>query len=254
MGYLDSIILGIVEGLTEFLPISSTGHLILASTALGLSHSEFLKTFQIAIQLGAIGAVLFQFPRSFIDIEILKRIAIAFVPTMIIGYLAYDAVRSVLFGNELVVVIALIAGGIVMILFDQWRRPPAEGVVGDITYTHAFLVGIFQSFAIVPGVSRSGATVIGGLSLGIPRTAIVEFSFLLAVPTMLAATALDILKTPAALSRDEVTLLLTGFVTAFLVALLSVRWFLGFIRTSSFTVFGIYRIALGLVFFFTFLY
>lgn len=254
MTYLDSIILGIVEGFTEFLPVSSTGHLILASTALGLEHTEFLKTFQIAIQLGAIGAILFQFPRSFIDPEILKRIAVAFVPTMVIGLLAYDFVRGTLFGNELVVVIALILGGIIMILFDQWKRPEAEGDVRTITIPTTVLIGVFQSFAMVPGVSRSGATVIGGLALGIPRTAIVEFSFLLAVPTMLAATALDILKTPASLAGDEIALLMVGFLTAFIVALITVRWFLGFIRTSSFTVFGVYRIMVGLVFFFTFLY
>jgi undecaprenyl-diphosphatase len=252
--FIDSIILGIIEGLTEFLPVSSTGHLILASTALGLEHTEFLKTFQISIQLGAIAAILFQFPRSFIDREILKRIAIAFVPTMAVGLVAYDFVRGTLFGNETVVVVTLILGGIIMILFDRWKRPEAEGDVRSISMKQAALIGVFQSCAMVPGVSRSGATVIGGLSLGIPRTAIVEFSFLLAVPTMLAATALDILKTPASLSSEELTFLAIGFLTAFLVAAITVRWFLGFIRTSSFTSFGVYRIVLGAVFFFTFLY
>ena len=250
--YLDSIILGIIEGLTEFLPVSSTGHLILATSALGIEHTEFVKSFEIAIQLGAVFAVLALYPRSFMDLATLKKLFVAFVPTAVIGLVAYEFIKGHLIGNEMVVVCTLALGGAIMILFE-YLRPPQEGS-SEITYRHAVLIGIAQSFAIVPGVSRSGATVIGGLALGLSRTSIVEFSFLLAVPTMLAATGLDLLKSSHAFSAHEFALLSVGFATSFFVAVIAMRALLSFVRTRSFTVFGIYRIALAALFFFTFLY
>ncbi|HRH24665.1 MAG TPA: undecaprenyl-diphosphate phosphatase, partial [Candidatus Paceibacterota bacterium] len=165
MTYLDSIILGIVEGLTEFLPVSSTGHLILTSSLLGLPDTEFLKSFEIAIQLGAIAAVVLIYWRSFLDVAVLKRLLVAFIPTAVVGYILYKFAKSYLLGNEGVVVAALFIGGIVMLLIEYAvrNREQNEGAVTDITYKQSFLIGLAQAVAIIPGVSRSGASVIGGL-------------------------------------------------------------------------------------------
>ena len=249
--FLDSIILGIVEGITEFLPVSSTGHLILTANALGLQHTEFLKSFEIAIQLGAVFAVLALFPRRFLEIETLKKLIVGFIPTAVIGLIAYDVVKGVLLGNELVVVTALAVGGIIMIAFEYFRGPHAG--TSDVSYRHAALIGVFQSIAMIPGVSRSGAAIIGGLALGLSRTAIVEFSFLLAVPTMLAATSLDLLKTHRMFEGGEWALLATGFITSFVVALIAMRGLLAYVKDSSFIAFGVYRIVLALVYFVVFI-
>lgn len=249
MSYLDSIILGIIEGLTEFLPVSSTGHLILAAELLGIPQTEAFKSFEIAIQLGSILAVVVLYWRSFLDIEVLKRIAVAFVPTGIIGFLLYSFIKGYLIGNATIVVWALAIGGVAIILIESCKKDAAaEGDVKDMTYLQSFLVGVAQSLAVVPGVSRSGATVMGGLLLGIPRTAILTFSFLLAVPTMLMATAYDLYKTPEALAGANLSLLATGFVVAFFVALVVIRFALSFVRKHSFAPFGWYRIALALLF------
>ncbi len=252
MTIFESIVLGVVEGITEFLPVSSTGHLILTSSLLGIEHTEFVKTFEIAIQFGAILSVVVLYWRSFLDVEVLKRLAAAFLPTAIIGLTAYNFIKAYLLGNELVVVAALALGGIALIVFELIHKEHdgfADGL-HQITYKQAFLVGIFQSIAIVPGVSRSAATILGGLFLGIRRVSIVEFSFLLAVPTMLAATVLDLLKTKVAFTQSEWTALGVGFVVAFLVALASIVWLLRYVRTHTFIPFGIYRIVIAALFFF----
>lgn len=249
MTYLDSIILGVVEGLTEFLPVSSTGHLILVSSLLGLPQTEAFKSFEIAIQLGSILAVVVVFWRSFLDMEILKRLAVAFIPTGVIGFLLYKLIKEHLIGNGTVVVWALALGGAVIILIESFKKGErAEGDVKEMTYLQSFLVGLAQALAVIPGVSRSGATVMGGLLLGIPRTAILTFSFLLAVPTMLMATAYDLYKTPEALAGANLGLLAVGFVVAFVVALFVIRFALSFVRKHSFAPFGWYRIALALLF------
>ena len=252
MTHLDALILGILEGLTEFLPVSSTGHLILASSLLGLPQTEAFKSFEIAIQLGSILAVVVLYFRSFLDVEVLKRLLVAFIPTGLVGFLLYRFIKESLIGNPLIVVVALALGGAAIILIERFvrSREAAEGEVKDITLLQAFLVGLAQSLAVVPGVSRSGATVMGGLLLGIPRTAILSFSFLLAVPTMLMATAYDLYKTPEALLGANLWLLSTGFIAAFLVALLVIRAALAFVRRHSFEAFGWYRIALAAAFFF----
>ena len=251
MAYLDSIILGVIEGLTEFLPVSSTGHLILASHLLGLPQTEFLKTFEIAIQLGSILAVLVLFWRQFLDIEVLKRLVAAFIPTGAIGFLLYRFIKDTLIGDPMIVVWALLVGGIIIIAVEHAKKDSehAEGDVRIITLKQSFLVGLAQALAVIPGVSRSGATVVGGLLMGIPRTAVLTFSFLLAVPTMLMATAYDLYKTPEALASGNLELLVLGFLVAFVVALLTIRGALWFVRKYSFTPFGVYRIVLALLFF-----
>ena len=251
MALVHSIILGVVEGITEFLPVSSTGHLILASALLGIAQTDFQKTFEIVIQLGAILAVVVLYWRAFLNIEVLKRVAVAFIPTGIIGLALYKVVKTYLLGNDAVVLWALGLGGVALIVFEyiHTEKEHARASILEISYTQAALIGLFQSLAIVPGVSRSAATIVGGLLVGLKRRTIVEFSFLLAVPTMLAASGLDLLKTSAAFTGGELAQLAVGFVVAFIVALFSIRFLLQYVRTHTFVPFGIYRIAVALAFY-----
>jgi undecaprenyl-diphosphatase len=250
MNYLESVLLGALEGLTEFLPISSTGHLILATHLLGIPQTEFVKSFEIAIQLGSVLAVLVLYWKSFLDTEVLKRLFVAFIPTGLVGFFLYRFIKDVLIGDPSIVVAALALGGVAIIAIEYMQRNTRseEKPVTSLSYTQSFLVGLAQSLAVIPGISRSGATVMGGLLLGIPRTTILTFSFLLAVPTMIAATGYDLLKNPHLLSETNLSLLGVGFVTAFVVALLTIRLALSFVRKYSFTSFGVYRIILALLF------
>lgn len=250
MNVIQSFVLGVVEGVTEFLPVSSTGHLILASALLGIAQSDFVKTFEVVIQLGAIFAVVVLYWRAFLNIEILKKVIVAFIPTGIIGLALYKIIKTYLLGNELVVLWALLLGGIALIVFEYFHQEKETAVanIADISYGQAVSIGLFQALSIVPGTSRSAATIVGGLLINLKRTTIVQFSFLLAVPTMLAASGLDLLKTPA-LSGSELGLLAVGFVSAFVVALFSIRFLLRYVRTHTFVSFGIYRIVVSLLFF-----
>lgn len=253
MDLWHAFILGVVEGVTEFLPISSTGHLILAGRALGLPESEFLKSFDIAIQLGAILAVVVLYGRSFlVNREVIKRVAAAFVPTAVVGAVFYKMIKHFLLGNSSVVVWALFLGGVFLIVFEKWHqeKPDAQDDVVKISYKQAVLIGLFQAVAMIPGVSRSAATIIGGLVLGLRRKTIVEFSFLLAVPTMLAASVLDLVKSANdfVLDGPAVTFLAVGFVTSFVVAIASIKFLLQFIQRHDFTAFGIYRVLLAIVY------
>jgi undecaprenyl-diphosphatase len=252
MSIFDSIILGLVEGATEFLPVSSTGHLILASSLLGVVESDFVKTFLIVIQLGAILAVLVMYWRRYLDWPLLKRIIVAFIPTGIIGLLLYHFIKTYLLGNNWVVLAALFVGGIVLIVFERWhaRREIATGGASleQLSYKNAALIGLAQAVAVIPGVSRSGATIVGGLSLGLSRAAIVEFSFLLAVPTMIAASGLSLVSSGFGFSSGEWLMLAIGFIVSFIVALASIRWLLGYVRKHDFTGFGWYRIVLAILF------
>ena len=252
MTFLDAAILGVVEGVTEFLPISSTGHLILTSTLLGITQTSFHKSFEIAIQLGAIASVIFLYWKSFLNIEILKRLAVAFLPTAIIGFTLYRLVKSYFIGNNELVLWALFLGGSALIAFELWHREEegATASVGSISYLQAATIGLFQSIALVPGVSRSAATIVGGLIMCLKRTTIVEFSFLLAVPTTLAATGYDLLNTASTFSFEQGGMLAVGFIAAFVVALLAIKFLLHYIQTHTFIPFGIYRIAVAALFFF----
>ncbi len=250
MTLLQSIILGIVEGITEFLPISSTGHLILASRLLGLPQTDFQKSFEIAIQLGAIASVIVLYWRQFLEPAVLGRVIAAFIPTGLIGFALYHVVKTYLFGSDTVVLWALGLGGVALIVFELLHKE-SDDAVADVTaipYSKAVAIGLFQSLSIVPGVSRAGATIVGGLILGLSRTTIVEFSFLLAVPTMLAATGYDLLKNASSFEPQQFGVLAAGFISAFLVALLSIKFLLAFVRTRTFIPFGIYRIAVALAF------
>jgi undecaprenyl-diphosphatase len=247
MDFITAFILGIVQGISEFLPISSTGHLILASHLMGLKHTEFLKSFEIAIQAGTILSVVALYWQSLlVDFEVIKRLAVAFLPTGVLGLTLYRLIKGYLLGSETVVLCSLLIGGILIVAFERWYRE-GENATDDIramTYRNALIIGLFQSIAMIPGVSRSAATILGGLLLGLKRKTIVEFTFLLAVPTMLAATGYDLIKSGSQFSTGQVQYLLIGFVTAFVVALLSIKFLLRFIKTHTFIPFGIYRIVL----------
>lgn len=248
MHALQAAILGLIEGITEFLPISSTGHLILGSHFLRVENAEFAKSFEVFIQLGAILAIaMLYFKRLFSNAKVFWRVAAGFLPTAIIGLAFYKVVKTYLLGSMSVVLWALFLGGIALVAFELWnkRRPGTEAPmpIESISYKQAFLVGIAQSLAIVPGVSRAAATIVGGMALGIPRATIVEYSFLLAVPTMAAATGLDLLKSAHSFTSQEVGMLAIGFIVSFLSALVAVRFLLRFIKSHTFVSFGIYRIA-----------
>lgn len=252
MDILHAVYLGIIEGVTEFLPISSTGHLILASKIFHIPETEFLKSFEIIIQTGAILAVIALYWRRFLlEKEVLYRVIVAFLPTGILGLSLYSFIKIWL-GSESIVVWSLLLGGIALILFERWHSTKREihTDIAELSYRQVFLVGCFQALAMIPGVSRSGATIIGGLVLGFERSMIVEFSFLLAVPTMLAATGLDLLKNYKNFSGSDTGILVVGFLVSFIVAWLSIKWLLKFVRNHTFTIFGVYRILIALVFLF----
>ena len=252
MTVLEALVLGIIEGITEFLPVSSTAHLILASHGLRLGDSEFVKSFEIIIQLGAILSVVVLYWSKFWSWEVIKKLVVAFIPTGIIGATVYKAVKGHLLGNVTVVLLALIIGGIALILFERSRSAGSDEIdFSEITYRRALLVGLFQAIAIVPGVSRSAATIIGGSLLGISRRTIVEFSFMLAVPTMLAASVLDLYKSHSSIAGNY-GVLGVGFVVSFLTAILAIKSFLAFIKKRSFAAFGWYRIVLAVAYFLAF--
>lgn len=255
MSLLHALVLGIVEGITEFLPVSSTAHLILATHVLGLD-SEFIKSFEIIIQLGAILSVVVLYWKKFWHWETLKKLVVAVIPTGVIGLTVYKALKAHLLGNLTVVLLSLVIGGIALILFERFRTTgeasDAEVDLSQVTYGKAFLVGLFQAIAIIPGVSRSAATIVGGSLIGISKRTIVEFSFMLAVPTMLAATGLELVKSRAALA-GHYDVLAVGFIVSFLTAIIAIKSFLGYIKTRSFAAFGWYRIVLAAVYWLVFL-
>ncbi len=260
MTLFQSIVLGIIEGITEFLPISSTAHLIIAADWLKIPDSPSLKSFLISIQLGAILSVAVLYAKKLIkEPKLILKIAAAFIPTSIIGLAAYSLVKNYLMESLTLIASALIVGGIALIIMERYfaRREKTrsetvtepEQKLSDLSYRQAALIGVFQTMAIVPGVSRSAATIMGGLSLGVSRKNIVEFSFLLALPTMAAATFLDLYKEPPVLSGQELIIWSVGLVVAFITAVLGIKFFLRYIQKNNFVPFGWYRIAIGLVIF-----
>lgn len=252
MENLHALILGIIEGLTEFLPVSSTGHMILGAEILGIKSDDFLKSFLIIIQLGSILAVLFVFWRKlFKGLDIWFKLAVGFFPTGLIGLVLYKYLKDLF--NGYVVVTMLILGGIVFIAIELAHKNKEYKVTSleKVSFLQAFCIGLIQSLAMIPGTSRSGASIIGGLLLGLNRKSAAEFSFLLAIPTMIAATAYSIYKEPELLSNaDSLIPLSIGFVTAFVVAVVVIKFFLKFISKFDFIPFGIYRIVLGILFFY----
>ena len=249
MTLFQSFILGIVEGLTEFLPISSTGHLILVQKILSLTESDVLMTFDIAIQLGAILAVVILYFSELWNMAMIKKLIIGFIPTGIIGVLVFKHIKALL-GSPLIVVVSLFVGGAIIIFADRWYKKATQeiGVTSHIGYKQAFLLGLYQTLAIIPGISRSGAMIVGGMYMRIEKKALTEFTFLLAVPTMCAATFYSIYKHPESVTHLSNSLpLLVGFITSFVVALIVIKMFITYIRTRSFAIFGYYRIIIALL-------
>ncbi|ADO44473.1 undecaprenol kinase [Hydrogenobacter thermophilus TK-6] len=255
MNIHQAIILGIVEGLTEFLPVSSTGHLILTAHLMGLENDNFTKSFEISIQMGAILAVLFLYTKRFLrDYQVWKRILVAFFPTGLLGFLLYKFIKNYLVGNDKVVVASLFLGGVFLLFADRvCERFCYMEDASKLSLRKAFMIGIFQSLAMIPGVSRSASTIIGGMLMGLNRKASAEFSFLLAVPTMLIATSYDVYKSHTTFTNAQWYLLFVGFLSAFLTALITVKVFIGFISRHSFLPFGIYRILISFAYGFYFL-
>ncbi|MBI2056538.1 MAG: undecaprenyl-diphosphate phosphatase [Candidatus Sungbacteria bacterium] len=253
MNYIEAIILAVIEGITEFLPISSTGHLVLAAEFLKIPQTDFVKNFEITIQLGAILAVIsMYFKTAFLNKKILARVIAAFIPTGIIGFIFYNFVKHTLLGNTEITLAALFFGGAALIMLEFFYREKEHvaGEMENVTLRQAFMIGIFQSFSIIPGVSRAAATIAGGLLLGLKRKTAVEFSFLLAIPTMAAAAGFDLLKSNLSFTGNEGMLMVIGFAGAFISARMTVTCFLRFIQHHTFIPFGIYRIALAIVFWF----
>lgn len=250
MNIIQSIVLAIIEGLTEFLPVSSTGHMILASSVMNIQDDAFVKTFEISIQAGAIMAIVLQYSARFLKgISIYLKLGIAFIPTGIIGFLAYPFIKANLF-NSRIVAISLILGGIILILIDKkiaGRQGKVE-VLENISYKNALFIGLIQSISMIPGVSRAAATITGGVFNGLDKRQAVEFSFLLAVPTMLVATGYDLFKTSVEFSGNEIFLLSIGLVVSFITAWFVVKIFLKIVQNYGFKYFGYYRIIIGIIF------
>jgi undecaprenyl-diphosphatase len=250
MSYIQAIIIAIIEGITEFLPVSSTGHMILAQSLMNVQDPEFAKTFEIVIQLGAIMAVLFLYiKRFFVGLNIYLKLIVAFLPTGVIGFLAYKAIKHYLF-NPYTVSVSLIIGGVVLILLDKWSSEKRSEYkeVEDISYAGAFRIGLIQCVSMIPGVSRAAATIFGGIFSGFDRKQAAEFSFLLAIPTMFAASGYDLLKEKDNIHHDDMTILFLGAFVAFVVAIIAVKGFIAFLNRYGFKHFGYYRIILGVVF------
>lgn len=252
MFYLYSVILGIIEGITEFLPISSTGHLILAEKILNLPSTEFWKSFLIFIQLGAILAVIFIYWKKIVSNHtLIWKVSVGFLPTAIIGLALYKIIKQYFLDNALIVLISLFIGGIAIIVIEKWYIKNADKVktedLADISYKKAFIIGLCQSLSVIPGVSRAATTIMGGLILKIKRTAIVEFSFLLAIPTMAGATGLDLIKSRFIFTKAETIILFLGFIVSFITALVIIKIFIRFIQKNNFIGFGWYRIALSII-------
>ncbi|MFM7023194.1 MAG: undecaprenyl-diphosphate phosphatase [Flavobacteriales bacterium] len=250
MSIIQAIIIAIIEGLTEFLPVSSTGHMILAQALMDVQDPEFAKTFEIVIQLGAIMAVLLLYiKRFFVGINIYLKLFVAFLPTGVIGFLAYKTIKTYLF-NPFTVSISLIVGGVILILLDKWsaEKKTEYKEVEDLSYFGALKIGLIQCFSMIPGVSRAAATIFGGIFSGFNRKQAAEFSFLLAIPTMFAASGYDLLKEHENIHSEDISTLGVGLLVAFMVAIVAVKGFIAFLNKYGFKHFGYYRIVLGILF------
>jgi undecaprenyl-diphosphatase len=250
MSIFDAIILAIIEGLTEFLPVSSTGHMIIASSFMGIASDPFTKLFTIVIQLGAILSVLvLYFKRFFKSIDFYYKLVVAFIPAAIFGVLLSDKIDAML-ESPLTVAISLVVGGIILLFVDKWFANGDLENDEDISYLTALKIGFFQCIAMIPGVSRSGASIVGGMSQKLTRKLAAEFSFFLAVPTMFAATGkklFDFFKDGNEITSDQWTVLAIGNIVAFIVALIAIKSFIGFLNKYGFRLFGWYRIVAGLI-------
>ena len=249
MSILEAIIIAIVEGLTEFLPVSSTGHMIIAEKLLNVEDKEFTKLFIVAIQLGAILAVVVLYWKKFFDFKnptFYLKLFVAVIPALVLGYIFSDKIDMML-ESTTTVIISLIMGGVVLLMIDNYFKNPVIEDEPQMTYKNAFIIGLWQVIAMIPGVSRSAASIIGGMQQKLTRNLAAEFSFFLAVPTMAAATGYKLLQGYETFTPSDIKLLAIGNAVAFVVALLAIKFFIGFLQKHGFRVFGIYRIIVGIV-------
>lgn len=245
MELINAILLAIVEGITEFLPISSTGHMIIVSSLLGIAKAEFTKIYEVNIQFGAIlSVVVLYWRRFFQSMDFYFKLFVAFLPAAVIGFLLGDYIDAML-ESVTVVAITLLVGGIVLLFVDKWFNTDEKDK--EVDYWLALKIGFFQCIAMIPGVSRSAATIIGGMSQKMNRKQAAEFSFFLAVPTMFAASAYKLLKSYKAIHSEDITILIIGNIVAFIVAMIAIKFFISFLTKYGFKIFGYYRIALGLL-------
>lgn len=243
MNYIEAIIIAIVEGLTEFLPVSSTGHMIIAQQFLGIESSEFVKLFTINIQFGAILSVIALYWKRFFQTwDFYYKLFVAFIPAVVFGLALHSYIDDLL-GNVVVVAASLLVGGIILVFVDKWFKDVEDK---EMTYPSAFKIGLFQVIAMIPGVSRSASTIIGGLTQKLSRKTAAEFSFFLAVPTMFGATVLELYKTYEYITPDNLPVLVVGNVVSFIVAMIAIKGFISFLTRHGFKVFGYYRIVVGL--------
>ena len=242
MNWIEALILAIVEGITEFLPVSSTGHMIIASALLGINEESFVKIFEVNIQFGAIlSVVVLYWKRFFQSLDFYFKLGVAFIPAAVLGFLLNDYIDA-MFESVTGVAVSLLGGGVLLLFVDKIFN---QGEPKEITYKNGFIIGLFQCLAMIPGVSRSAASIIGGMALKYDRKTAAEFSFFLAVPTMFAAASYKLLKGYKEISMDDVGILIFGNVVAFLVALAAIKFFISFLTKYGFKVFGWYRILLG---------
>ena len=248
MTVFQAILLALIEGLTEFLPVSSTGHMILGSSLMGIKSDNFVKLFTVAIQLGAIlSVIVLYFKRFFQSIGFYFKLLVAFLPAVFFGLLLSDKIDQLL-ESSLAVAISLLVGGLILLFVDRWFNHGDINNTDDITYGTAFKIGLFQCISMIPGVSRSASTIVGGMSQKLSRKTAAEFSFFLAVPTMFGATAkklFDFYQNGFVINQEQVNLLIIGNLVAFLVAMLAIRYFITFLQSRGFRIFGWYRIIVG---------
>lgn len=252
MSIIDAIIIAIVEGVTEFLPISSTGHMIITEKLLGVESNDFTKLFTVGIQLGAILAVLVLYWKKFLaplktgNWNFYLKLIVAVLPALLLGFLFSDKIDALL-ESATVVAITMIAGGIVLLFIDRFFRKESIATDEQISFPKAFVIGCWQCIAMIPGVSRSAASIIGGMQQQLTRKLAAEFSFFLAVPTMAAATGYKLLKGYDSLSTGDIKLFALGNLVAFIVAVLAIKFFIGFLQKHGFKLFGYYRIIAGII-------
>ena len=249
MTLFEAIIIAIVEGITEYLPVSSTGHMIITSSLMGIHKDEFVKLYEIAIQLGAILAVVVLYWRKFFDFKNFNfyiKLILAVIPALLLGKLFSEKIDE-LMESPLTVAIMLLLGGIILLFIDRYFQKYKTDNVDQVTSKQAVITGFWQCLAMIPGVSRSAASIIGGMQQGMSRKLAAEFSFFLAVPTMFAATGYKLFKGYETFTKDHVQILLVGNVVAFIVAILAIKFFIGFLQKHGFRIFGWYRIIAGII-------
>lgn len=250
MSLFEALVLAIIEGLTEFLPVSSTGHMIIATSLLGIESTDFVKLFTVAIQLGTIlSVVVLYFKRFFKSMDFYYKLLVAFLPAAVLGLVFSDLIDDML-ESPMTVAISLVIGGVILLFVDKWFKKSELDDSDEISYGTALKIGFYQCLAMIPGTSRSGASIVGGMAQGLTRRAAAEFSFFLAVPTMFGATAkklLDFYLDGGVLSSHEISMLVVGNVVGFIVAIIAIKSFIGFLTKHGFKMFGWYRIIVGAI-------